>query len=60
MIPKNAFAAVGEHRTVLLNDNSIFELVLKDELILGVVGILECELLFYGPPLLSFFRFFRA
>lgn len=30
---------------VLLNDNSIFELVLKDELILGVAGILECTLL---------------
>jgi protein phosphatase-4 regulatory subunit 3 len=28
---------------ILLNDNSIIEQVVKDELILGVVGALECE-----------------
>lgn len=28
---------------MLLNDNAIFEHVLQDEIILGVVGILECE-----------------
>jgi hypothetical protein len=29
--------------TVLLNDNNIIEHVIKDEIILGVVGILECR-----------------
>jgi protein phosphatase-4 regulatory subunit 3 len=29
---------------ILLNDNAIIELVVKDEMILGVVGALECAL----------------
>lgn len=30
-------------RSVLLNDNGIFEYVLQDDVFMGVVGMLECE-----------------
>lgn len=33
---------IAEIATVLLNDNVIFDLILRDEVILGVASILEC------------------
>ena len=40
--PRTDAAHVLAPRAVLLNDNAIFEHVLRDDVILGVVGILEC------------------
>ena len=33
-------------RAVMLNDQNIYEYVLRDDMFVDMVGILECELLF--------------